>query len=92
MKRPQGYTIDPHVHNRVKREVSFTQEVLFMKRGRVKVDFYSDEKKIIESKIIATGDVLLLADGGHGFTMMEESEIIEVKQGPYTGENDKTRF
>jgi hypothetical protein len=92
LKRPQGYKIAPHIHNSVKREVFSTQEVLFLKSGKVKVDFYSDEQKIIESRIISTGDVLLLAAGGHGFTMIEESEIIEVKQGPYTGENDKTRF
>ena len=92
MKRPKGYKISPHVHNSVKREVFYTQEVLFLKTGKVKVDFYNDEKKYIESKIISTGDVLLLAAGGHGFEMIEESEMIEVKQGPYTGDNDKTRF
>ena len=92
MKRPPGYKISPHVHNSVKREVFFTQEVLFLKKGKVKVDFYNDKKKYIESKTISTGDVLLLAAGGHGFHMIEESEIIEVKQGPYAGDNDKTRF
>ena len=92
MKRPPGYEISPHVHNSVKREVFFTQEVLFLKKGKVKVDFYNDNKKYILSKTISTGDVLLLAAGGHGFKMIEESEIIEVKQGPYAGDNDKTRF
>lgn len=92
MKRPSGYKISPHVHNSVKREVFFTQEVLFIKKGKVKVNFYNDEQKYIESKIISTGDVILLSSGGHGFEMMEESEIIEVKQGPYAGDKDKTRF
>ena len=92
MNRPAGYVIQPHVHNPVKREVSFTKEVLFIRSGRVRVDFYDDKKNYLESRILNTGDVLLLAFGGHGFEMLEDSEIIEVKQGPYAGEADKTRF
>lgn len=92
MNRPKGYRIDPHVHNSVPRHVDLTQEVLFIKSGRVRVDFYDQERTYLESRILNTGDVILLAHGGHGFTMLEQSEIIEVKQGPYAGEKDKTRF
>lgn len=92
MKRPKDYVIPPHVHNAVVREVQFTKEVLFIKSGVVRVDFYDDEKNYLESTILNTGDVILLAYGGHGFEMIEESEIIEVKQGPYAGEMDKIRF
>lgn len=92
MNRPQGYVIPPHIHNPVKREVHFTKEVLFIKSGRVRVDFYSEEKDYLESTILETGDVILLAFGGHGFEMLEPTEIIEVKQGPYAGDQDKTRF
>lgn len=92
MNRPAGYSIPPHVHNPVAREVRFTKEVLFIKSGRVRVDFYSDAQDYIESTILGTGDVILLAYGGHGFFMLEPTEIIEVKQGPYVGEQDKTRF
>ena len=92
MKHPAGKLIDPHVHNPVPREVHYTQEVLFIKSGKVKVDFYSDEQEYIESRILETGDTILLATGGHGFEMLEESEMIEVKQGPYKGDEDKTRF
>jgi len=92
MNRPKGYVIPPHVHNSVKREVQFTKEVLFIKSGRVRVDFYSDEQEYLESTILETGDVILLAFGGHGFEMLEPTEIIEVKQGPYAGDQDKTRF
>lgn len=92
MKRPAGYVIPPHVHNPVAREVRFTKEVLFIKSGRLRVDFYTDEQAYIESTILETGDVILLAYGGHGFVMLEPTEIIEVKQGPYVGEQDKTRF
>ena len=92
MNRPSGYEIQPHVHNAVQREVQFTKEVLFIKSGKVRVDFYDNEKNYLESRILVSGDVILLAFGGHGFEMMEDSEIIEVKQGPYAGDADKTRF
>jgi mannose-6-phosphate isomerase-like protein (cupin superfamily) len=92
MNRPQGYVIAPHVHNPVPREVQITKEVLFIKSGKVRVDFYDDDQNYLESRILNQGDVILLAYGGHGFEMLEASEIIEVKQGPYAGEGDKTRF
>lgn len=92
MKRERGYTIPPHVHNSVVRSVELTQEVLFVRRGKVRVDFYDQEKTYLESTILNEGDVILLAHGGHGFAMLEDAEIIEVKQGPYAGEQDKERF
>jgi hypothetical protein len=92
MNRPQDYVIPPHRHNLVSREVHYTQEVLLIKSGKVRVDFYSTEQEYITSRILYQGDVILLADGGHGFKMLEQSEIIEVKQGPYCGEMDKVRF
>jgi hypothetical protein len=92
MNRPAGYIIPPHVHNPVAREVQFTKEVLIIKTGKVRVDFYDDDQQYLESRILHQGDILLLAFGGHGFEMLEASEIIEVKQGPYAGEADKTRF
>ncbi|MGM0588338.1 MAG: hypothetical protein ACQETE_07995 [Bacteroidota bacterium] len=92
MKREKGYVIDPHYHNLVPREVTYTQEVLFIKSGKVLVDFYDNAQNHIKSTTVEEGDVILLATGGHGFTMLEESEIIEVKQGPYMGDEDKTRF
>ncbi len=92
MNRPQGYVIPPHVHNLVPREVSLTQEVLYIKSGKVRVDFYDDDKNYLQSSILLKGDVILLAHGGHGFEMLEQSEMIEIKQGPYCGEEDKVRF
>lgn len=92
MNRPKGYVIAPHVHNPVPREVSYTKEALFIRRGVVRVDFYDDAQQYLESRVLRAGDVILLAFGGHGFEMLEPSEIIEVKQGPYAGDADKTRF
>jgi len=92
MHHPSGKIIEPHVHNPVPREVQYTQEVLFLKKGKLRVDFYDNEKNYLQSKILNGGDIILLATGGHGFEVLEEIEMIEVKQGPYTGYEDKTRF
>jgi mannose-6-phosphate isomerase-like protein (cupin superfamily) len=92
MNRAQGYVIPPHVHNPVQRSVQYTKEVLFIKSGRVRVDFYDDDQSYLESRILGAGDVILLAYGGHGFEMLAPTEMIEVKQGPYAGDADKTRF
>tara|TARA_A100001035_G_C27606154_1_gene418800 strand:- start:269 stop:742 length:474 start_codon:yes stop_codon:yes gene_type:complete len=92
MNRSKGYKIQPHIHNKVERTIDYTQEVLFIKNGLVRVDFYKTDKTYYKSKILNTGDVILLSFGGHGFEMLEDSEIIEVKQGPFAGNIDKSRF
>lgn len=92
MHRPAGYVIAPHVHNPVPREVQYTKEVLLIRSGRMRVDFYSEYQEYLESAILEAGDVILLAYGGHGFEMLEPTEVIEIKQGPYAGDADKTRF
>jgi len=91
IKHPAGHIIEAHTHNLVSREVFYTQEVLIIKKGKLKVDLYNDDKNYLESHILETGDVILLATGGHGFEVLEELEMIEVKQGPYVGD-DKIRF
>ncbi|KAF5030401.1 hypothetical protein DSECCO2_638480 [anaerobic digester metagenome] len=92
MKHPSGKIIQPHVHNSVQREVHFTKETLFIRKGKLRVDFYSDSQEYLGSHILETGDVILLSEGGHGFEMLEETDMIEIKQGPYAGDSDKTRF
>ena len=92
MNRPKDYVIAPHRHNLIERKVMYTQEVLIIRSGKVRADFYDDNQNYIKSSILFPGDVILLASGGHGFQMIEQSEIIEVKQGPYCGELDKVRF
>ncbi len=92
MHHPTGKTIPPHVHNAVPREVTYTQEVLFIKSGKLRVDFYSERQDYLDSRVLEAGDVILLVTGGHGFEVLEEVEMIEVKQGPYVGDRDKTRF
>lgn len=92
MNRPVGYRIQPHVHNEVFRGVKLTQEVLLIRSGSVEVDLYDNRRAYLQSVILGKGDVILLASGGHGLTMLEATEMIEVKQGPYTGDRDKVQF
>lgn len=92
MHHPTGKLISPHVHNAVPREVVYTQEVLFIRRGRLRVDFYDPQRTYLYSRVLQGGDVILLIKGGHGFEVLEEVEMFEVKQGPYAGDHDKTRF
>lgn len=88
----KGNIIAPHKHKINKREILYTQEVLFIKKGKVKVNFYDNNHSYIASEILSSGDVILLCGGGHGFEILEDTVMIEVKQGPYVGVDDKERF
>ncbi len=92
MRHPSGKMISPHVHQPALREVKYTQEVLFIRQGKLRVDFYDNQQNYLESHVLSTGDVILLITGGHGFEVLEEVEMVEVKQGPYLGADDKTHF
>ncbi|OGC04129.1 hypothetical protein A2276_05895 [candidate division WOR-1 bacterium RIFOXYA12_FULL_43_27] len=92
MTRPNGYRISPHIHNPVHRNTIGTQEVLFIKSGEIRIDFYSFEQEFLESRKLSAGDTILLAGAGHGIEVLQEAEIIEVKNGPYIEGADKGRF
>lgn len=92
MKRNKGYEIEAHLHLRQSRQIEYTNEVLFIKSGLVRIDFYDNEQEYFGSFNLTSGDLIILVKGGHGFYFIEESIIIEVKQGPYIGEIDKKRF
>jgi mannose-6-phosphate isomerase-like protein (cupin superfamily) len=92
MSYQAGKVIPAHTHNPVRREVFYTQETLFIRKGKVRVDFYSEAREYWTSRVLGPGDVILLISGGHGFEVLEDLNMIEVKQGPYAGEMDKTRF
>lgn len=92
MHHPKGKKIEAHIHNEVHRNIRFTQEVLVIQRGKLRVDFYDTEQNYLKSSILETGDIILLVSGGHGFEVIEEIEMVEIKQGPYVGGEDKIRF
>jgi len=92
MSYTTGKVIPAHTHNPVVREVSYTQEALFIRKGKVRVDFYTQQREYRTSRVLSAGDVILLISGGHGFEVLEDLNMVEVKQGPYVGDMDKTRF
>lgn len=92
MRHPAGHEIVPHAHHPVERSVPNTQEVLFIRSGVLRVDFFDDARRFVESRVLTAGDTILLAGGGHGFEVLEDLEMLEVKQGPYSAGSDKVRF
>jgi len=89
----KGNIIKAHFHKDVHRKIALTQEVLFIKKGGVVANFYTTNKEYITSRELNAGDIIFLCSGGHGFKMLEDTEMIEVKQGPYSGkEGDKESF
>jgi hypothetical protein len=92
MRHPAGKKLEAHVHNLVNRQVLYTQEVLMIRKGKVRVTLYNSNRKRLCAPVLTAGDLILLCGGGHAFEMLEETAMVEVKQGPYAGDNDKTRF
>ena len=89
---PKGKTVKRHRHKLVKREIFRTQEVLVLLAGRIRVELFDDAGDKLKSLIMKAGDAILLARGGHKVTILEDAKIIEVKQGPYAGFDDKEFF
>lgn len=87
-----GHHIQGHKHLSHPRSVEFSNEAIFITKGKVKINFLNDSGKTLLSRILETGDVVLLLDGGHSFDIIEDARMIEVKQGPYVGESDKLRY
>lgn len=92
MHHKDGKSIEAHYHNKVERSVFMTQEALVIRSGVLRVDFYNDDNEYLESILLEEGDIILLISGGHGFKVIKEVEMVEIKQGPYLGDDDKTRF
>ena len=89
----QGSIIKPHVHKNFPKTITTDQEVLHIQSGKVEAEFYESKAEKIASTVLDSGDTILLLSGGHGFNILEDSKIIEVKQGPYGGvEKDKVRL
>ena len=92
MTHPAGKIINAHYHKPMKQKKINMQEVLIIKKGKLKVFLYTKKKKFICNKIMKSGDLIFLAHGGHGFKVIEKVTMIEVKQGPYDAKNDKVIF
>ena len=89
---PAGGEIQRHVHRPLSRHLIGTSEVLIVRRGRCEIDIYNDDRELVATRELREGDVMLMVGGGHGFHMLEDTVFLEVKQGPYTGLDEKERF
>ena len=89
---PAGGEIQRHLHRPLERNLVGTSEVLIVRRGRCQIDIYDDCRKLVASRELRSGDITLMVGGGHGFRMQEDTVFLEVKQGPYTGIDEKERF
>ena len=92
MNRPRGEIIQAHIHEPISRQLVGTQEILYVRSGRIRVDFYESDRAYVTSAVLLPGDLMLLNTGGHGFEVLEDTDMIEIKQGPYAEGRDKTRF
>jgi uncharacterized protein with PhoU and TrkA domain len=89
---PAGGEIKRHVHRAIERRLLGTSEVLVVRRGRCEIDIYNDERELVATRNLHEGDVMLMVGGGHGFRMLEDTVFLEIKQGPYMGQDEKERF
>ena len=89
---PAGGEIQRHLHRPLERNLVGTSEVLIVRRGRCQIDIYDDCRELVASRELRSGDITLMVGGGHGFRMQEDTVFLEVKQGPYTGIDEKERF
>ena len=92
MKHKKNHIIKPHSHNKRSTEILRTTEVILVLKGALRVDFYDNKKKYLFSKIIKEKDIIMLVHGGHGFKVLKNVEMVEIKQGPYSLSSDKIKF
>lgn len=89
---PAGGEITRHVHRLLERHLVGTSEVLVTLKGKAEIDIYDDAHELVATRELRQGDVMLMIGGGHGFRMLEDTVFLEIKQGPYTGLEEKERF
>ena len=89
---PAGGEVKRHVHRALERHIVGTSEVIVVRKGRCQLDVYNDARELVASRELYPGDIMLMTGGGHGFRMHEDTVLLEVKQGPYTGIDEKEHF
>jgi hypothetical protein len=89
---PGGSQIPRHIHLPIERHLVGSAEVILVQRGRCEVDVYADSRQVVATRNLSAGDMIITVTGGHGFRVLEDTVLLEVKQGPYPGEVEKERF
>ena len=92
MKHKKEYVIRPHLHKKRLTKILNTTEVILILKGILRVDFYTQYEKYLSSKILKENDIIMLVHGGHGFKVLKDVEMLEIKQGPYSLNKDKIKF
>src|SRR6056300_631441 len=92
MNHKKDHIILPHTHNKRASKINLTTEVIIILQGILRVDFYDNKKKYLFSKKLYSNDLIMLSGGGHGFKVLKDVKMIEVKQGPYSLLKDKVKF
>lgn len=90
----KGQKLAPHIHLSVSREVMHTQEVVHIKRGSLRANIFTVDRELLKSIELREGDTIILLNGGHGYDILEDNtQVLEVKNGPYPGaEKDRERI
>ena len=89
---PAGGEVKRHLHKKLVRHIVGTSEVIIVRKGQCEIDIYNDEREMIATRRLGVGDLVLTINGGHSFRMQEDTVLLEVKQGPYTGTDEKDQF
>ena len=92
MKHKRNYIIKPHTHKKRSSKILYTSEVIYLLKGKLRVDFYTNKQNYLFSKVIRANDLIALIQGSHGFKTIEPVEMLEVKQGPFKISHDKIKF
>jgi hypothetical protein len=89
---PAGAEIGRHFHEPIERAITGTPEVLIVRQGRCEIDIYNSDEELVATRELQPDDVMVMVGGGHGFRMLEDTILLEVKQGPYFGPDEKRQF
>lgn len=83
LKHPKGRYLLAHTHKPTPRKTTKMQECIVVKKGKIKVDLYGPDKKMFKKITMKVGDLLILLNGGYGIHILEDAEMIELKNGPF---------
>jgi hypothetical protein len=92
MQRPTGHVVQPHMHPPRESVIRTTAEFLYIEQGKVKATVYDDSWNMLDEQVLTGGDFLLFLKGGHGIEVLEPTRMIEVKQGPFVGDDGAKVF
>ncbi|HJX54404.1 MAG TPA: hypothetical protein VJ801_16680 [Polyangia bacterium] len=92
IKYEAGGVIARHTHVPLERRLVGTSEVVVVRRGSCQLEVYTEDRELVATRDVGPGDLILMVSGGHGFNIYEDTVLLEVKQGPYTGLEEKERF